>query len=410
MLAQYIVYQELFQLFQISTEPKVRPSLIGRLVLFVLGMMAARSCVVAEIAREIETLALSKALTESVERRLRRILSDPRFTPEVFYQPLLRKVINWQEMINSSSPLVLVVDDTSKEDEIHTFRISLAYQGRAVPLAWALWQQNVKMPSGAYWNYVDEVLGVACSLLPADLKNVIVVADGAFACPAFIDRIARLGWHWIVRTTTEVSVRFVDHKGYEQGLARAIKTHVWKAGMRWKVRGKVFKDAGWRKASVVAMWGSDWKEPLAVITDLRPAWEVLALYERRFWVEASFRDDKSYGWCWEDCQVKGVEHHKRLVLVMAIASLLTLCLGLQEARARVERLITRVKEGRWRKGKPRRAKLSLFALGLVRVQKWLHAQIEAIGELLLTGFDQPSWQQAWHNRQGTLYVFNSVPP
>ena len=409
MSAPLTVYQELFQVFQTAAGNRVRVSSIARFTVFVMGIVAAKSCILAQIARELEGLALTKAVADSIERRLRRILNDPHLTPEVFYQPLLRQLIDWQQIVNSSRRLVLVIDESTKEDEIHLFRVSLTYRGRAVPLAWVVWQQNTKMAPGAYWLYVDELLATVAALLPSGV-DVIVVADRAYEVPAFVDRIAALGWHWIVRAKTKASTRFLDYRGHQQSLASVLNRHVPEPGRRWKAQGWVFKDAGWRKVSVVAIWGLSWNEPLAVLTDLRPTWEVLALFDRRFWVEPSFRDDKSRGWQWENCQVKGLEHHQRLLLLMAAATLVTLCLGLQEAKACLERLAARLTQGRAEIGKPRKAKLSLFSLGSARMKKWLYGTIKSVGRLFLTDLNAPSWQQTWYQWQSLMYIFKTVRP
>ena len=105
--------------------------------------------------------------------------------------------------------------------------------------------------------------------------------------PAFVSRVAAYGWHWIVRCKINSALRFRDHQGHEWRLGALVAQHVPGPSHRWKARGEVFKKAGWRGASVVVLWAAGHKEPLAVLTDLRPQWEVLAWYGRRFWCEMS---------------------------------------------------------------------------------------------------------------------------
>ncbi|MDQ6738819.1 MAG: transposase, partial [Actinomycetota bacterium] len=81
-----------------------------------------------------------------------------------------------------------------------------------------------------------------------------------------------------------------------------VTRHLRCPGQRWKARGWVFKDAGWRAASVVGMWARGMKEELVVLSDLPAEWAVLGYYERRFWIEPGFRNDKSRGWEWEASQ------------------------------------------------------------------------------------------------------------
>src|SRR5947209_4028492 len=74
--------------------PTLRPASAGRLALLVTGIIAARSCVLAQVASALDVLALTAATqTESIERRLRRTLSDPRLDPVTCYQPLIAHLI-----------------------------------------------------------------------------------------------------------------------------------------------------------------------------------------------------------------------------------------------------------------------------------------------------------------------------
>ena len=164
------------------------------------------------------------------------------------------------------------------------------------------------------------------ALLPARLE-VVVVADRASAIPPLLDRLQASGWHWVIRVTTTSSHRWCDAPGREHALRAVVRQHLGQPGHRWRARGCLVKDAGWRRVEVLGVWQGGAKEPLVVITDLRERWRVLRLYDRRFWGEAGFRTDTSTGWQWEASQVQGVAHHLRLLLGMAWASLVVLCGG-----------------------------------------------------------------------------------
>ena len=67
---------------------------------------------------------------------------------------------------------------------------------------------------------------------------------------------------------------------------------------RAKMRGEVFKDAGWRPMSVTVYWGRSHRQALCLVSDLKPGWWLIHLYRGRYAIETSFRDDKSAGWQW----------------------------------------------------------------------------------------------------------------
>ncbi len=414
MPAQVALYQAVEQqMTTITAEAGVRSTSVRRLALLVTGIIAAKSCVLAQVAAELETLKLTQATwAESIARRLRRTLNDPALTAATCYEPVLPRVIDWPAVLRGSRRVVLIVDESSKEDQIHLFRVSLAYWGGSLPLAWAVWEQNQPLPDGYYWQTVDAILARIAALVPAGLE-VIVVADRAYDIPAFVDRIAAKGWHWVVRCKAGSSLRWRDYQGREWELRALVERHLPGPGRRWKGRGQVFKAAGWRAASVVGVWAPGHAERLVVLSDLPAQWAVLRLYGRRFWTEPGFRNDKSRGWQWEDSQVQGVAHHERLLLAMAWASLVTLGVGVQAARERLTALAERpirVRAGRPCPGRPQHARDSVFTLGLRRVRHWLYQAWAGAFPWRLADLDTESWTTRWQFHQAYRLIFQTVRP
>jgi hypothetical protein len=129
---------------------RIPHSAIVRLALLVTGMLAAKSAVLAQIASELDALARTRATTAArIARRLRRPLNDPQLDQATCYAPVLHQVINWGEVLRGSRRVVIIIDERSKADDLHLFRVSLPYWGGALPLAWVVWQQNVPLPAGS---------------------------------------------------------------------------------------------------------------------------------------------------------------------------------------------------------------------------------------------------------------------
>jgi hypothetical protein len=406
MSAQLPFYQVLRQRISAAVAAHIPASSLERLALLTFGILAAKSCVIAQVAAELHALRLTTASSaESIARRLRRTLNDPQLDHASCYAPVLHQVLDWDDLLRGQRRAVLIVDESSKSDDLHLFRVSLPYWGGSLPLAWCVWQQNVPLPDGFYWTAVDGVLDQVADLLPAGLE-VVVVADRAYGIPAFIDRLTRRGWHWVVRLTTTGSHRWCDQHGREHALREVVRQHLRQPGQRHRARGCLFKDAGWRKVELVGLWRARAKEPLVVISDLAERWNVLKLYDRRFWCEPGFRTDKRKGWQWESSQVVGVEHHERLLLGMAWASLVTLVVGVEAAAAEVARLASRKR----RKVLPqvRHARESVFTLGVRALRVWLYQATRCALRWQLSKLDAPSWQQQWHQHQSLHLIFG--PP
>ncbi len=401
------IFQEVFQRIRTTAAPRQLPyAACCRLALLVTGILAAKSSVLAQIAAELDALRLTRASTaDSIARRLRRTLNDPHLTPAVCYTPVLEEVIDWPHLLAGSRRVVLVIDESSKADEIHLLRVSLPYWGGSLPLAWSVWEQNVPLPAGEYWRQVDAVLASVARLVPPNLE-VIVVADEFFAIPPFVDRLHAYGWHWAIRITPNGSHRFRDQQGRETRLGARVRQQLRQPGQRWKGRGEVFKDAGWYPASIVAVWALGTDEPLVVLSDLPPCWSVLRHYDRRFWTEPGFRNDKRKGWQWEDSQVQGVEHHARLLLGMAWATLVTLCLGVEAARARLAAEAARPVDAGRQPGRPRHARESVFTLGLRQLRAWLYRTWHQALTWHLPEVDSASWSDRWHQQQAHRLIFS----
>jgi hypothetical protein len=322
----------------------------------------------------------------------------------------VRALVDWAGLRRRGKPAILALDESSQDDRVHLLRVGLTYWGTAIPLAWEVWPQNAPLADGEYWRRIDAVLERAAALVPAGL-DVILTADRAFDVPPFVDRVASRGWRWVIRLKAEGATRFLDHRGREHGLKELIHRHVAAPGQRWKASGRIFKGAGWRPASIIAVWAPGAKERLVVVTDLPPRWEVVAHYDRRFWIEAGFRTDKAGGWQWEASQMTDLEHHQRLLVAMAWATLLVLCLGLAHARSELARLADlRTSPGPTgrRPPKPQHARDSLFSLGLRLARRWLARSSVPDVSWLLSRLDSRAWSLRWYRAQSRRFLFSQT--
>jgi hypothetical protein len=357
---------------------------LDRLTLMTLGMILAENAAPARIAKAGQLLNESGAQAESIERRMRRIVSDQRIRPETCYQPLVKALLAQSALTD----ILLIVDPSLQEDRVVMVSINAWYRGRSLPLVWTIWPANRPLQGEGFWERIDELLKEVQQLLPKGV-GVTVLADRAFGSPSFTDLVAKRNWHWIVRIQGQTHCR--DCSGRE----RAAADMVAEKGGRKKMHGKVFKKAGWREASVVVYWGRRHRTPLCLATDLAPDWDILALYRHRFPIEPTFRDYKSYGWHWEQVQIKRLDHLKVLLVGMALATCLTLLAGVLQANV----YLARPPSGK-RHTRPWPAKYSLFQLGL---QLW--QACFAVGLFPWLGSAFPDWQAAnWSSQLTALHV------
>ena len=87
MSAQRPFYQVIHQRIAAALPRAIPAASITRLALLVTGMLAAKSAVLAQIAAELDALALTRATPNSIARRLRRTLTDPHLDQPTCYAP-----------------------------------------------------------------------------------------------------------------------------------------------------------------------------------------------------------------------------------------------------------------------------------------------------------------------------------
>jgi hypothetical protein len=358
-----------------------------RLVFFVIGILLAGTLVLRRIATTQAHVAADAHSAASHERRLRRLLRDEHLTWATTYSRVLRRVLRKPR----SGPLRVLIDESGHTDVSRFLLAALWYRGRALPLAWVLWPANQPREQ-ALWHDTASLLDAVASLLPAGLP-VVVIADRAFGTPAFTDLVAHKRWDWLVRVQGQTKLR------HDDGREQSLKSLLSEPGRCWTGSGQVFKKQGWRAAGVAAYWRVGCKEPLLVVSSLRRGAELVREYRRRSAIEAMFRDWKSSGWQYERSQVRDLEAHERLLVGLALATLLTLCVGEQRA----EELLQRgQQQGRRR---PWEARDSLFRLGRDELWARLWSGSTAPFTWELGRADAENWSfEYWRQQTGSDHL------
>jgi hypothetical protein len=321
------------------------------LAAFSLGLAAARSCTLSRVAGELYWLGK----TATVERRLQRFLSNPRINWQLGCQNLAGWVL--AHLGGGRQPLVLLVDETALGERLKTMAVSLAYHGRALPLAW--WCYPEEHYPMKQVRLIDTLLGWVAPFIPPG-REVLVEADrGIGTSPALLRCIELRGWRYLVRVQDTVALVQEGTAGTHAPFRSLLE----RPGQSWAGWVWAFKKAGWRRCWAIAYWGYGHQEPWLLLSD-QPGFDGQA-YGWRMWEELAFRDFKSNGWHWHKSHVWDPAHANRLWLVMALAYVWAISLG------------TCVREQtRWwcRVARGAKTRVSLFKLGLRWLSQCLHGQ------------------------------------
>jgi len=342
--------------------------LCKRLALLGTGLIASKQATLSAVAETVHGLAITPAKEESIARRLGRILTDERLDPhqvltDLFADlvPTLLAGVLAAHAANEPSgaahharflPLTVVLDESTKEDEVHLLVAGLAYQGILLPLAVRVWEQGAPLAAGDYWLAVHGVCLAVQALLPPALRDhVLLLADRAYGIPRMLDLARALDWAWVLRVQGQTRVLRAD------GTVCPIRDLAPRPGTGW-VSGfdptapaapdpdstepvAVFKAAGWRGSQVVALWLDTQEAPWLLVTSLPGTAARLQDYARRWAIERLFVSWKSHGW---DVEAGGVAQPARLGRLLSALSLATywqLAMGLPVAHAQLDDLAAR---------------------------------------------------------------------
>ncbi len=180
---------------------------------------------------------------------------------------------------------------------------------------------------------------------------MVVVANRAFGGHVLTDQAPAHGWDGLAPVHGQT--RWRDRQGRIPPMVQQVAQR----GDRWNGQGEVFKDAGWRSARLVALWGLARQKPLVLVSSLPLSRDLIAIYRQRAAVEALFRDGKSSGRRRESSRVRDLTHQEHLVAGLGLATLITLVLGVQAAEAERSRPARRHRRQSWR------SRQSWFLLG-----------------------------------------------
>src|SRR5258708_30156821 len=137
-MAAPILYEQIYDLLEHHLDPQVPRASRERIALLVLGLLHGKEISPARLAHALATLGLNQATPESWERRIRRCENDPHLTCVYCLHPLIKHYL----AIGAPNPLVLILDPTTKADQITLVAITIPYRGRSLPIALMTWPAN----------------------------------------------------------------------------------------------------------------------------------------------------------------------------------------------------------------------------------------------------------------------------
>lgn len=300
--------------------PEARVTRVRVLALFAAGVLWANAVTLLKVAAVLPLAASDP----SIERRLKRFLTNPAVTMEALWHPLvpiLLRALGQRE-------LVLVFDPTPYRGCATILVVGVVVRRRVLPLVWRVVPQQAPWPQPLAPILTALLAAVAAALPPGTTATLL--ADRGLVGPTVIDCAWAAGFHVILRLRAgageETRVRLGD--GPEQRVAD-LPTG---PGQRLAGRAAIFKDAGWRTGELTIHWDSAAAEPWVLFSDRPAGPDRVREYRQRARAEATYADEKGRGFVLERSKLVAPDRIERLLLAVHLALWWAYGLGLQAVR------------------------------------------------------------------------------
>jgi hypothetical protein len=281
--------------------------------------------------RRKSVLPLGHCLAASWKRRCQRWLSNGRIDVEALYGPLVLWAIqHWQK---PSQALHLALDTTVLWTRSCVVMLSLVSHGRAIPLLW----QTLEHPSASVSAEVVIALLQRADRLLAGFRAITVLEDRGFPSAELLAWFeGRSRWRYVMRLRADTWIHgTAAPMGCEVRRLRLPRGHC--LGFRGvQLWADCFTQANLLLARPVGIAAS---EPWYLISKLDPNLDLVWAYGQRFCCEQLFRDQKSGIFQLEHSRLRDPRRIDRLLLVVAIAVLVSSLQGFAVSLCGQRRLV-----------------------------------------------------------------------
>jgi hypothetical protein len=286
-------------------------SRLKNMLYLVVGLFKAQSVHLSLIARKLPI----RAKKPSLDKRLRRFLSNPAVRVREWYRPVAAKLI----LAASSAGQVHLLIDSSKVGFGHQLlMVGIAYRRRALPLAWT-WVKGARGHSTTHKQLA--LLHYVRSLIPVDVR-VSLVGDTEFDHTLLMEYCD--SWHWDYALRQQGRYLVMT---FNQFFWRRIDSIHLKPGMMVWLGRVVLTHASAYPTNLVLYWAPGEKEPWFLATNLPSPHAAVRLYRRRMWLEEMFGDMKGHGFDLEATYLRHFLRLSRLTLAVCLLYLWLVATG-----------------------------------------------------------------------------------
>ena len=259
-------------------------------------------------------------------KRLSRFLGNDQVDPQRVQLALIPFVL---ARIGNPSRIGLCVDWTyfnTPSFRVQMLKIGLARHGRVIPLLQLAYDRD-RLPESQS-QIEQELIAAVVAVLPTTCRPIIL-ADRGFASQEFFQWLIARKLDFVVRVRKKTCITDCNGKRHKLGYSLTVQA----GGEAWlpDVRYALYHE---RPTDILLNLGISWltpdssrtrkasvepNDPWYLATSLSCLQRAVDWYRRRFWIEESFRDDKSR-LLLDETHVKSTKRLNRLLMVLTFAT------------------------------------------------------------------------------------------
>lgn len=294
---------ELQRLLPAASRPQVK-----NLALLTQALVFSRDCRLPNLALELPIAGQR----ESLVQRLIRTLDNSHIEQRSHYLSLGGQLFaHWPDR-----EITLVMDRTDIGQERSILLLAVAFGHRAIPLSWQV------LPFGGTSEEKQiALLRQVQPYLPTG-KRVLFLGDCEFRAVGLQGYCREQGWGWQVGVKSDT----LFHTG--DGQWRPLQSvSVAKGERRYLHQITLTQNHAFPTVHLLVDWTHNWKTPRYVVCHLPTNSTSWRRGRKRFWIEPTFRDWKSYGFDLEASHITDPQRLESLLLGMSLTTLWLLHVG-----------------------------------------------------------------------------------
>jgi hypothetical protein len=254
---------------------------------------------------------------ESRIKKAKRWLNSKYTDFETYYLPHLHLVFASLK----AKEWVLIIDGSEVGNGATALMISLVWRNRAIPICWLV--KKCKKGHLSVATHLEVVQKLADLLPPSD-NRIVLLGDGEFDSPELQYFCKQQGWYYVFRTAknTLISPDKNLNNSFAVGTLCPFENHHY-----WLVEQVYFTKKMYGPVNLMTWHDPKFENPIFLVSNLEWAKDLMDYYSKRFLIETLFRDIKSSGFNIDKVRIKDPNKLFNLLIIVAIAFLITLAFG-----------------------------------------------------------------------------------